>query len=51
MDYTAANDNKVSFREDHYTVDANIIDVEECMDCIRQHRMLPSNYVEKITRT
>ncbi|XP_069121571.1 LIM and SH3 domain protein F42H10.3-like isoform X15 [Argopecten irradians] len=49
-DYTAADDDEVSFREDDYIVNCEIIDagwMEGTVERTGQRGMLPSNYVEK----
>lgn len=50
-DYTAADDDEVSFNEGDIIVDATIIDegwMEGRVQRSGQYGMLPSNYVEKI---
>ena len=50
-DYTAADDDEVSFKEGDYIVDAEIIDegwMEGRVERTGQRGMLPSNYVEKV---
>lgn len=51
FDYTAADDDEVSFREGDFIVDANIIDdgwMEGRVERTGHFGMLPSNYVEKV---
>ena len=50
-DYTAADDDEVSFREGDYIIDAEIIDegwMDGTVERTRQKGMLPSNYVERV---
>ena len=51
FDYTADDDDKVSFIEGDFIVDADIIDedwMEGRVECTGQYGMLPSNYVVRV---
>ena len=50
FDYTAADDDEVSFREGDIIVDVNIIDdgwIEGLVERTKQFGVIPSNYVER----
>jgi len=51
FDYTAADEDEVSFREGDIIVEPNVIDdgwMEGRVERTGQFGMLPSNYVEKV---